>query len=391
MNINDSKIAIVHDWFLKKSLGGAEKVTLLLDKFLINNYSTPDIFSLTSNIEILNEIKLIDRKIQTSFIQNLPFGKTSVQNYLPLLPLAIEQLDLNKYDFIISSSHAFAKGVITRPDQLHISYIHTPMRYAWDQMNTYLKQSKLSQFGFEIPIRYTLYQLRQWDFYSSQRVDYLISNSSFTAKRIRKYWGLDSEVIHPPVDVERFDFKRNRENFYLSVNRLVPNKRVDLLVKAFNKLNLPLVIVGTGPELKSLIKIANKNIKFLGAQSDNKVEELMSTCRSFIYAGVEDFGIAPVEAQASGAPVIAFGKGGILDTVTCYSDNKKGKYPTGLLFKSQTVSNIYDMVQWFEDKKIWENFNPKELNYHAQKFNMNNFLSKFENKINLFWDEFKKK
>ena len=159
MNINDSKIAIVHDWFLKKSIGGAEKVTLLLDKFLINNYSTPDIFSLTSNIEISNDKSLIDRETQTSFIQNLPFGKTHVQNYLPLLPLAIEQLDLNKYDFIISSSHAFPKGIITRPDQLHISYIHTPMRYAWDQMNTYLKQSKISKFGFEIPLRYILYKL----------------------------------------------------------------------------------------------------------------------------------------------------------------------------------------------------------------------------------------
>lgn len=391
MNINDSKIAIVHDWFLKKSIGGAEKVTLLLDKFLINNYSTPDIFSLTSNIEIFNEIRLIDRETKTSFIQNLPFGNTHVQNYLPILPLAIEQLDLNKYDFIISSSHAFAKGVITRPDQLHISYIHTPMRYAWDQMNTYLKQSKISKYGFEIPIRYVLYKLRQWDFYSSQRVDHLISNSSFTAKRIKKYWGLDSDVIHPPVQIERFEYKRNREDFYLSVNRLVPNKRVDLLIKAFNKLNLPLIIVGTGPELNSLTKIANKNIKFLGSQSDSKVEELMSTCRSFIYAGVEDFGIAPVEALASGAPVLAYGKGGVLDTVSCYSDKNEGVYPTGILFKDQTVSTIHDMVQWFEDKKIWLNFNPEELNNHAQKFNVNNFLFKFENKINLYWDSFKKR
>ena len=206
MDIKDSTIAIVHDWFLKGSFGGSEKVTLTLNNFLNENYSNPDIFSLTSNIQNSKNNTLQTSKIKTSFIQSLQFCKTNVQSYLPFLPYAIEQLDLRKYDLIISSSHAFAKGILTSPDQLHISYVHTPMRYAWDQMHTYLAQSNLSKLGFEFPIRLMLYKLREWDFYSSQRLDYIISNSNFTSQRIKKYWGLESEVIHPPVDIKRFKY-----------------------------------------------------------------------------------------------------------------------------------------------------------------------------------------
>ncbi len=204
MNIKNANFAIVHDWFLSKSLGGSEKVTFLIDKLLINNFSTPELFSLVSNIDFKEKNNLKKRKINTSFIQNLPYGNEYVQNYLPFLPFAVEKLDLSEYDFVISSSHAFAKGVITSPDQIHISYVHTPIRYAWDQMNVYLKQTKLTKFGLEIPLRYILYKLREWDFSSSQRIDYLISNSNFTANRIKKYWGRESEVINPPVDIKRF-------------------------------------------------------------------------------------------------------------------------------------------------------------------------------------------
>ena len=189
MNIKDSKVAIIHDWFVKKSFGGSEKVTFILNDLFHENYSSPDIFALTSNIKYLNRQSLKENEIRTSFIQSLPFGKTNVQSYLPILPYAIEQFDLSEYDLIISSSHAIAKGVLTSPDQLHISYVHTPMRYAWDQMNTYLKKSTLSKIGFEIPLRFMLYKLREWDFYSSQRIDFIIANSNFTAKRIKKYWG----------------------------------------------------------------------------------------------------------------------------------------------------------------------------------------------------------
>ncbi len=387
MFINNAKFAIVHDWFLKNSIGGAEKVTSLIDNFLVKNYSKPDLFSLVSDLEgnIFNE-----RVINTSIIQTFPFGKSKVQNYLPFLPYAIEQLDLREYDLIISSSHAFAKGVITSPNQLHISYVHTPMRYAWDQMNIYLEQIKFSKIGFGIPLRYILYKLREWDFSSSQRVDYLISNSIFTSKRIKKYWGLNSEVINPPVDVKRFKYNQSRDNFYLSVNRLVPNKRIDLLIHAFNNLGLPLIIIGNGSEMAKLRKISKSNISFLGNRSDLEVAEYMSRCRGFVYAGLEDFGIAPIEAMASGAPVIAYGRGGILDTVNCISNPIKDKIANGILFKNQTSADIVDAIKWFEDKKMWRVFNPKLLNHYSQRFNHKNFSNKLELFINKSWEKFKK-
>ncbi len=389
MDIKDSNIAIIHDWFLRKSFGGSEKVTFLINKFFLENYSSPDIFSLTSDLGKI-ENKYFSKTLKTSFIQKLPFGKSNVQNYLPILPFAIEQIDLRKYDLILSSSHAFAKGVLTTPDQLHISYVHTPMRYAWDQMGIYLQQSTLSKFGLEILIRYVLYKLRQWDFSSSQRIDHLISNSNFTAQRIKKYWGLESEVIHPPVEVERFKFNYERDDFYLSVNRLVPNKRVDLLIDSFNKLELPLIIVGDGPELKKLKKIAKSNIKFLGRINNFAVEDYMSKCKAFIYAGLEDFGIAPIEAMASGAPIIAFGEGGILDTVNCYSKRDKNKISNGILFKKQTSQDIIDTVNWFEENKLWREFNSEELNNYAKIFNSDNFITKFNFSINKAWEKYKK-
>ena len=391
MNIKESNIAIIHDWFLRNSIAGSEKVTFMMHDFFEKQYSSPKIFSITSNLNKANTKFLRNSEIKTSFIQFLPFGKNNVQNFLPLLPYAIEQLDLSKYELIISSSHAFSKGVLTSPDQLHISYVHTPMRYAWDQMNTYLQQSKLSRLGFEIPIRYVLYKLREWDYTSSQRIDYLIANSNFTAKRIKKYWGLNSEVIHPPVDLSRFNCNKNRGDFYLSVNRLVPNKRIDILVNTFNKLKLPLVIIGDGPERKKLEKIAKSNIKFLRKISDINVAKYMSECRAFVYAGIEDFGIAPVEAMASGSPVIAYAKGGVLDTVNCLTKYNKDQIPNGILFKKQSSEELFDTINWFEETKSWKNFDPKLLNNFAQNFNYKNFYDKFDSFINKAWDEFQMK
>tara|TARA_A100001388_G_scaffold250700_1_gene212143 strand:+ start:3362 stop:4549 length:1188 start_codon:yes stop_codon:yes gene_type:complete len=390
MNNDNLNIALVHDWYLRKSIGGAEKVTLVIDEFLSNNYSVPDLFSLTENISHKNKNIFGNRKIETSLIQKLPFGRDGVQKYLPIIPFAIEQLDLSKYELIISSSHIAAKGVLSSPDQLHISYIHTPMRYAWDQMNTYINKSAIKKIGLELPLRYLLFKLREWDFISGHRPDFLISNSNFTARRIKKYWGLNSDVIHPPIDIDRFKFNLERKEFYLSVCRLVPNKRVDLLIKAFNKLGLPLVIVGNGPEKSKLKKIANpKNILFHENQPNSNVENLMSTCRGFVYAGIEDFGIAPVEAMASGAPVIALAKGGLLDTVNCLNNPSKNKISTGILFKEQTTSHIIDTISWFEEKKIWEKFDPKIQNKFAQEFSndkfkikLNNFIKKSMNTFN---------
>lgn len=390
MNTNNPNIAIVHDWFINNSIGGAEKVTKLIYENVSRKFTEPDIFALVENISSSKQNLLSGKKIKTSFLQKLPFGITKIQHFLPLIPFAIEQLDLRQYDLVISSSHVAAKGVLTSPDQLHISYIHTPMRYAWDQMEIYLEKSSLSRMGMEYVMRYFLYKLREWDVTSAKRSDHLIANSNFTHRRIKKYWGLDSNVIHPPVDVKRFHFNEERGDFYLSVNRLVPNKRVDILIKAFNKLGLPLKIVGKGPELSKLKKLGKSNIEFYDQTSNQVVEELMSKCRGFVYAGIEDFGIAPIEAMASGSPVIALSKGGITDSVSCIKDNSGEELPTGLLFKNQTSEDLVEAITWFEDKKAWRTFDPENLNNYAQKFNHENFNQKFNDFINIKFESFKR-
>ena len=379
-------IAIIHDWFSGEFTGGSEKVFNEIEKIIIENNSYYEIFSLVNHLDKnhnLNKKKFIN----TSFIQNLPFSKKHFHKYLPLFPLAIEQFDLREYNLIISSSHAVAKGVITSPDQLHISYIHTPMRYAWDQMNVYLKNSSYKKFRINFILGVILQNLRQWDYISSARIDKLIANSNFTSRRIKKYWGRDSEVLHPPVDTKKFSPTKSRGRFYLSVSRLVPNKRVDILIKAFNALNLPLIIVGDGPEKKSLKEIAKNNIKFTGVLDNNELKKLMEECRAFVYAGIEDFGIAPVEAMAAGAPVIAYGKAGILDTVNCVSS--KNKIPTGLLFNNQSDRDLMECINFFEEKKLWLEFSSEDINLWSKNFSIDNFKTKFSNFINKSLEDFK--
>ena len=387
MRLKDElNIALIHDWFSGEFTGGAEKVFKEIEDIVIENNLNYEIFSLVNHLKKNNNFNK-DKMINTSLIQNLPFSKKHFHKYLPLFPLAIEQFDLRDYDLVISSSHAVAKGVITSPDQLHISYIHSPMRYAWDQMNTYLNNSSYGKLGINLLLRIILQNLREWDYLSSVRIDKIICNSNFTSKRIKKYWGRDSKVIHPPVDTNRFFPKKSRDNYYLSVSRLVPNKRIDLLVKAFNQLNLPLIIIGSGPEKKELMKIAKKNIKFLGYQSDQKIKTYMEECRAFVYAGVEDFGIAPVEAMAAGAPIIALGKAGILDTVQCINSNSK--CPTGILYKKQSQRDLKDCLSYFEDKKLWLEFSSDDINLWAKKFSISNFKKKFSDFIDQSLSEFK--
>jgi len=378
-------IAIIHDWFSGEFTGGSEKVFNEIEEIIIQSNSYYEIFSLVNHLDKnqnLNKKKFIN----TSFIQKLPFSKKHFHKYLPLFPLAIEQFDLREYNLIISSSHAVAKGVITSPDQLHISYIHTPMRYAWDQMNVYLMNSSYKKFKINFILGLILQNLRQWDYISSSRIDKLIANSNFTSRRIKKYWGRDSKVLHPPVDTKNFSPNKNRGQFYLSVSRLVPNKRVDILIKAFNALNLPLIIVGDGPEKKNLKEIAKNNIKFTGVIDDKAVKKLMEECRAFVYAGIEDFGIAPVEAMAAGAPVIAYGKAGILDTVNCITS--KSNNPTGLIYKTQSYETLRDCISYFEEKKMWQNFSSENLNNWSQKFSKDNFRKKFTSHIEEYLSQF---
>ena len=381
-----SNIALVHEWFTPRSTGGAENVVQVIDDLLTEKASQPKLFSLVNEENLLKTSWLFDRKVKTSFIQKLPFGITHVQQYLPLLPFAIEQLDLEGYPLVISSNHLVAKGVLTSPDQLHISYVHTPVRYAWDQMNIYLKRSFLRKIGLGPLIRWQLHTLRQWDQLSSSRIDYLLANSNFTAQRIWKYWRRSSEVLHPPVNVNRFKWDKPREDFYLSVCRLVPNKRVDLLVRAFNVLQLPLIVVGDGVEKKYLKGIAGPTVQILGFQSMEKIENLMSKCRAFVYAGIEDFGISPVEAMASGAPIIAFKKGGVLDTVRCFNSNSV-RGATGLLFSAQTVKSLVEAIEFFKEKQLWRDLNPELIRDWAESFSQDSFKLKFEKTINKAWRE----
>ena len=379
-------VAIIHDWFSDEFTGGAEKVFDQIECFVENNNFNYEIYSLVNHLK--GDQNFGKRKIiNTSFIQDLPFSKNHFHKYLPIFPLAIEQFDLREYNLILSSSHAVAKGVITSPDQLHISYIHSPMRYAWDQMNIYLKDSSYKKLGLNFLIRIILQNMREWDYISSIRIDKIISNSNFTAKRIKKYWGRNSTVIHPPVDTKRFSAKNIRDDYYLSVSRLVPNKRIDLLVKAFNQLNFPLIIVGNGSEKRQLMKIAKNNIKFIGYQDEKVIKKLMEKCRAFVYAGIEDFGIAPVEAMAAGAPVIAYKKAGVLDTVRCITSDDKN--PTGILYEEQSHKALSDCINYFEEKQIWKNFCSEDINLWSQNFSIERFKKRFNNFVNQSLIEFK--
>jgi len=379
-------VAIIHDWFSGEFTGGSEKVFKEIEQIIIENNSYYEIYCLVNHLKKNHQLNQ-GKVINTSFIQNLPFSKKHFHKYLPLFPLAIEQLDLREYDLIISSSHAVAKGVITSPDQLHISYIHSPMRYAWDQMNVYLKNSSYKKLGMNFLLRIILHDLRKWDYLSSVRIDKLVANSNFTAKRIKKYWGRNSSVIHPPVDTKKFSPRKSRSDFYLSVSRLVPNKRIDLLVKAFNQLDFPLIIVGNGPEKKKLKKMAKNNISFLNYQDDLSIKNLMESCRAFVYSGTEDFGIAPVEAMAAGAPIIAFKKAGILDTVKCI--NSDAKRATGILFDKQNDKALRDCINSFEEKKLWLEFSSENINLWAQNFSIENFKKKFANLVSRSLEDFK--
>ncbi|ABX09297.1 glycosyltransferase [Prochlorococcus marinus] len=378
------RVALVHEWFSSRSTGGAEQVVHAIDNLILSLGSKPQLFSLVESESARPDSWLFGRSIETSFIQNLPFGSSHVQRFLPLLPYAIEQIDLSDYPLVVSSNHLVAKGILTSPDQLHISYIHTPVRYAWDQMNVYLKRSSLRKVGLEPLIRWQLHQLRQWDQLSAARVDCILANSSFTARRIFKYWGRRAQIVHPPVEVDRFSFCERRDEYYLCLCRLVPNKKVDVVVEAFNLLKLPLIIVGEGPERNYLEKIAGPNIEFLGFQSRRNVERLMERCRAYVYAGVEDFGIAPVEAMAAGAPVIALAKGGLLDTITCA--RKDINTSTGVLFSNQTMESLFEAVSWFEEKRIYEKLSPELINQRAQEFRPEVFSRNFQSALKTAWE-----
>ena len=377
------RIALVHEWFSPQSTGGAEQVVKTIDQLFRDQDRLPQLAALVDGESSRETSWLRGRSVLTSPIQDLPWGINHVQQYLPLLPYAIEQIDLEAAELVISSSHLVAKGVLTSPDQLHISYVHTPVRYAWDQMYAYLRRSALARYGLGPLIRWQLHKLRQWDVLSAQRIDHLIANSRFTARRIQKFWGRTSDVVHPPVQVERFRWNRSRDDFYLCLCRLVPYKRVDLVIEAFNQLRLPLLVVGDGSDYRVLRGMAGPTVTLLGRQSQLQVESLMATCRAFVYGGVEDFGIAPVEAMASGAPVIGLARGGLLDTVRCIHSGVGA--PTGLLFRKQSVESIAEAVQWFHEQMLWKQFRADRIRLWAERFRPEVFKRRFRSVVQRTW------
>lgn len=359
------KYALVHEWLTPKATGGSELVV----KDILQHIDA-DLYALIDFESTNPQSYLYGRKIGTTFLQHFPRAIKGVQKYLPLLPLAIEQLDLRDYDIILSSSHAVAKGVITRPNQLHICYCHTPMRYAWDLTFDYLQDSFAGKGIQGIFTRYLLHRLRQWDVISANQVDYFIANSQHTARRIWRCYRRKAKVIYPPVDIERFSFQSQKEDFYLTVSRLVSYKKIPLIVEAFNQLDLPLVLIGEGPQLELVRQMAKSNITVLGGQPNSVVEQYMARAKAFVYAACEDFGIAPVEAQACGTPVIALGQGGALETVK--DIRQYTEEGTGMLFEKQTVEDLVKAIETFCE--IGHQIKPDSCRLQAMRFTPKIFI-----------------
>ena len=360
------KIAVIHDWLV--TYAGAERVL----EQILDLVPHADLFSVIDFLPSHQRGFIQDKPVNTSFIQKLPFAKTKYRNYLPLMPLAVEQFDLSSYDIIISSSHAVAKGVLTGPDQTHICYCHSPMRYIWDLQHQYLEESRLETGIMSWVARYLLHKMRLWDYRTANGVDHFISNSDYIARRIKKVYGKESTTIYPGIEIDRFPLIEQKDNFYFTASRMVPYKKMELIVQAFSRMpSKELVVIGDGPQFEQIKKAATPNIKLLGYQPTETLISYMSRAKAFVFAAEEDFGIIPIEAQACGTPVICFAKGGTLETV------KAGV--TGVYFKKQSVNDLINAVTQFEDTQ--SSYNSKEIRSHAAQFSKENFQSNMLNII----------
>ncbi len=348
------KVALVHDYL--NQMGGAERVVMAFHEIF------PDAPIYTS----IYDPKLVDpafqkMDIRTSFMQKLPFVTKHHQPYLPFYPFAMEKLDLRGYDLVLSSSSAFAKGVITRPETMHICYCHTPMRWCWNY-DEYVEREQLGKVARSI-LPFLITWMRTWDQTSAMRVDHFIANSPVVAERIRKYYRREAVIIPPPVEADRFSFDPHTqpEDYFLTLGRLIPYKRVDLAIEACNRLQLPLAVIGSGRDLERLKKLAGPTIRFLGRLPDEEVGYHYAHCRAFLFPGEEDFGITPLEAQASGRPVIAYGEGGALASVV--------EGVTGEFFTQQTVESMSEVLATFDE----QHYDPQTIRNHALEFDMPRF------------------
>ena len=348
------KVALIHYWLV--NWRGGEKV---LEAF-VQMFPDADIYTHVFDPAVIEASPLKGRLIRTTFIQRLPWAKALYQKYLPLMPLALEQIDLSGYDLVISSESGPAKGVILPPHVAHICYCHTPMRYVWDMYHEYLTHAG---WVTSVMMRPLIHYLRQWDRLSADRVDHFIANSNFVAARIAKFYRRDSTVIAPPIELDEFTLSIRDEGFYLMVGALVRYKKADLAVRAFNQSGLPLVVIGDGELADEIRAIAGPNIKVLGRQSRAVILDYYSRCRALLFPGVEDFGIVPLEAMASGKPVLAYAKGGALETIV--------DGVTGLFFHQQSEAALMDVVARCEQGDM--QFDAARIRLHAASFDMPRF------------------
>jgi glycosyltransferase involved in cell wall biosynthesis len=358
------RVAVIHEWFL--NVAGSEAVV----EQILQLYPGADVYAVVCFLNDTDKRILNGSKVTTSFIQKLPFAQKKYRGYLPLMPFAVEQFDLSGYDLVISSSHAVAKGVLTGPDQIHISYVHSPIRYAWDLQHTYLKEAKLTHGPRSMLARMILHYMRLWDTRTANGVDHFVANSKFISRRIRKIYGRESQVIYPPVHLDQFVIgTAQRGDFYLTASRFVPYKKIPLIVEAFSRMpDKKLVVIGEAPEETATRAIAGPNVELLGYKSRAVLIDYLQRAKAFVFAAEEDFGILPVEAQGCGTPVIAYGKGGALETVV---DGQ-----TGVFFPEQTVDSLIDAVKRFE--VIAPSLDPQAIRRNAERFDATNFRREFK-------------
>jgi UDP-N-acetylmuramyl pentapeptide phosphotransferase/UDP-N-acetylglucosamine-1-phosphate transferase/glycosyltransferase involved in cell wall biosynthesis len=368
------RVAIVHDFLY--TYAGAEKVL----EQILEVYPEADVFSLFDFVPADKREFLKNKLVHTSFLQGLPFVKSKHRAYLPLMPLAIEQLDVSAYDIVISSSYCVAKGVITRPGQLHVCYCHTPIRFAWDLQHQYLNESGLGFGPRGLLARLILHYVRSWDARSANGVDVFVTNSDFVGHRVEKVYRRDATTIYPPVDTEQFTLGSVKEDFYVTASRMVPYKRMDLIVDAFAQMpDKRLIVIGDGPDFEKLKEKAGPNVRLVGHQPAERLREYLQMAKAFVFAAEEDFGIAPVEAQACGTPVIGFGQGGVAETVI---PNK-----TGILFHEQTVESLVAAVKQFEDIVGWDR---AQIRRNAERFSASRFRGEFERFVRREWARFQR-
>lgn len=359
------RVAVVHDWLYV--IGGAEQVL----REILRCYPDADVFTLFDILSMDDRARIGFKQSRTSFLQKMPFIGSRHRSYLPLMPLAIEQFDFSDYDLVVSSSYAVAKGILTGPNQVHVAYVHSPMRYAWDLQHAYLNESGFDRGLKSVIARMILHKMRLWDVRTAHGPDVMIANSKFVARRILKIYGRVAEVVYPPVTMSTQTSQPAPGQHFLAASRLVAYKKIEAVVRAFAELpDLQLIVAGDGPEAERLKALATANVTFTGFVSDTHLRQLMATARAFLFAAEEDFGIIVVEAQSEGTPVLALGRGGALESVSTALG-----HPTGVLFKTADPKAIADCVRTFTTQEHL--FSRSDCREQASQFSAERFRSEF--------------